>query len=402
MRFLRNPDIVPVLMFHSVGLHDHPWTWRTLSESMDSFERKLVAMKDKGFTTIFWTDLYDYMAGVRALPRDSILLTFDDGYLDNWVIAYPILKRLGMKATIFVTPDFVDPGISPRPTLDDLGRGCRAQDQMQVAGFLNWAEMRAMESSGLIDIQSHALTHTWYFTSPRIVDFHSPQPYAPYPWLMWNAKPDRKPFYLVEDQQPLVPWGHPIFTHEKALVCRRFFPDERRISDITAHVASNGGLAFFQNPDWRDDLYQLLGRLGVADRFPGHYETAAESETRVLAELSTSKRLLEQHLGKVINYLCWPGGGNDETARTAAISANYRSWTLGSKDPVSKRNLPDTDPTSIRRMNTSNQIKLWGRSLGTGDRRYHMFRIYAHQRSLWHTGLLFAYKLALFATGVRR
>jgi hypothetical protein len=66
-------------MFHSVGLQDHPWTWRTLSESVESFERKLVAIKNSGFTSIFWDDLFHYMQGSRPLPPDSILLTFDDG-----------------------------------------------------------------------------------------------------------------------------------------------------------------------------------------------------------------------------------------------------------------------------------------------------------------------------------
>jgi peptidoglycan/xylan/chitin deacetylase (PgdA/CDA1 family) len=47
-----------------------------------SFEEKLTALKEQGFTTIFWGDLYEYMAGSRPLPRDSILITFDDGYLD--------------------------------------------------------------------------------------------------------------------------------------------------------------------------------------------------------------------------------------------------------------------------------------------------------------------------------
>jgi hypothetical protein len=64
---------------------------------------------------------------------------------------------------------------------------------------------------------------------------------------------------------------------------------------------------------------------------------------------------------------------------------------------VIKRNLPHTDPSSIRRMNTSNQIRLWGRPIGTGGSLYHMLRVYAHQNSLWHSGLLFAYKLAMFA-----
>ena len=66
-----------------------------------------------------------------------------------------------MKGTIFVNPDFVDPGDEVRPNLDDVAAGrCRREDLL-VPGFLNWAEMREMERSGVIDIPSHAITPTW-------------------------------------------------------------------------------------------------------------------------------------------------------------------------------------------------------------------------------------------------
>ncbi len=398
MRLLRNSKIVPALMLHSVGLESHSWIWNMLSESVESCEQKLTALKEHGFTTIFWGDLYDYMAGYRPLPRDSILITFDDGYLDNWVLAYPILKRLGMKATIFVTPEFVDPGSSARPTLDDVETGRCGRDELQIAGFLNWPEMRSMESSGLIDIQSHALTHTWYFRSPHIVDFHAPEPRPRHPWLMWNARPDRKPFYLVEDQQSFVPWGHPVFEHEKALLCTRFFPDDGRVGDITGYVAENGGAAFLETPGWRDRLSELLVRLGLGEGFPGRYETEGEREARVRTELVTSKEMLESNLGKVVDFVCWPGGGNDAMVRRAALAAGYKSWTLGTGDPSAKRNLPNTDPTSIRRMNTSNEEWLWGRRVSTRGPRFHLLRVYAHQMSLWHSALAYATKVATFAT----
>jgi peptidoglycan/xylan/chitin deacetylase (PgdA/CDA1 family) len=395
MRFTRDDRVVPVLMFHSVGLEDYPWVWRSLSESVDSLERKLTLLKQRGFRSISWDALYGYMEGSRSLPRNSILLTFDDGYLDNWVLAYPILKRLGMKATIFFTPEFVDPGTACRPTLDDVAAGRCARGDLQVAGFLNWPELRAMEASELIDVQSHALTHTWHFSGPEILDLHAPHDCSPYPWLMWNARPDRKAFYLTENQESFVPWGHPIFRHEKALIATRFFPDADAVRALTDYVAAQGGQAFCEAPRWRESVAQHLRTLGIQHGFPGHYETDAERELRIRHELSRSKQLLEQHLRKQVDFICWPGGGNDETVRRIALEVGYKAWTLGSREFLAKRNLPNTDPRSIRRMTGGSEVRIRGNRVGQPGARFHLFRVYAHQHSLWHRSLLYAWKLAL-------
>ena len=129
-------------MFHSVGLEEHPWAWSHISEPVETFEAKIALLRRKGYNGVFWHELYEHMAGRRTLPDNSIFLTFDDGYLDNWVHVYPILKKYGMKGTIFVSPDFVDPSNLVRPNLDDAAAGNVGMDELTVAGFLNWAEMR--------------------------------------------------------------------------------------------------------------------------------------------------------------------------------------------------------------------------------------------------------------------
>ena len=89
-----------------------------------------------------------------------------------------------------------------------------------------------MERSGVVDIQSHALTHTWYFSGPVLIDFHRPGNNR-YPWLAWNLRPDQKPFYMENDQSGLVPWGAPIYEYEKALICKRYFPPEEVAEEMT-------------------------------------------------------------------------------------------------------------------------------------------------------------------------
>ena len=134
-----------------------------------------------------------------------------------------VLKELAIKATFFVNPEFVDPRPNLRPTYEDVIAGRIGESDLQVAGFLSWSEMRAMEASGLIDIQSHTMSHTWYFKNSTLVDFHNPSERR-YPWLAWNHEPAMKPYCMSSDQNSLVCWGTPIYEYEKSLICRRYFP----------------------------------------------------------------------------------------------------------------------------------------------------------------------------------
>jgi peptidoglycan/xylan/chitin deacetylase (PgdA/CDA1 family) len=384
MTLRRNKSIVPALMFHSVGLERHPWAWSSISESIESFEGKIAMLKQKGFTGVFWDELYEHMAGRTVLPADSILLTFDDGYLDNWTTVFPILQKYGMKATIFVSPDFVDPSNELRSS--------------HAAGFLNWAEMREMEKSGLIDIQSHAMTHTWYFAGPRIDDYHRPHEVTPNPWLFWNARPDRKPFYLTEDQQEFLPWGYPVLQHAKSLAVRRFFPDEASLHAITSFAAAEGGHEFFGRQDWRAVLDNHVASIVGDDGIAGFYESETERTSRIREELQRSKEIIEANLNKQVDFICWPGGANDELVQQLAREVGYKSWTLSSSSALEKRNLPGTDPETIKRIGTTNVINIRGKHCGFAGPGMQLLKIFSHQGSSLYSMALKAQKLAALAT----
>lgn len=384
-------------MFHSVGLEKHPWAWSYISESIETFEKKIAALKKKGFTGVFWQELYEHMAGRRTLPDNSILLTFDDGYLDNWVHVFPILKKYGMKGTIFMSTDFVDPIEEVRPNLDDVQSGHCGEHDLAPAGFLSWAEMREMERSGLVDIQSHAVTHTWYFSSPKIVGFHEPRNPPPLPWLFWNARPDRKPYYLNEDQQGFLPWGYPVLAHEKSLTATRFFPDEAAISTVVDYVDENGGRDFFDRNDWRPTLEREISSRFENGELPGTYETNDEQVRRVTNELQQSRQLIGRNLEKTVDYICWPGGAVDDSVEKIAQDVGYKSWTLSSRSQAGKRNRPGADPVSIKRIGTSNQIIVKGRHCGHGGPGYQAMAAIAHQGSMLHSAGVKAYKLTALA-----
>ncbi len=337
---------VPVVMYHSIAPPIEGWAFDYLSIHPDVFEDQISTLKSAGYVPVLLPDLFEYVAGRRRLPPKAIVLTFDDGYLDNWVFAFPILRKHGFRGTVFASTDFIDRRDSARPNLDDAREGRVTRDDLRWNGFLSAAEMRRMLLSEVMDIQGHCKTHTWYFTSPEIVDFHRPR--DPYPWLAWNARPERKPLYLEEDQSGFVRLGAPVYAHAEAATARRYFADPRVEHEIGDYVATHGGAGLFQEQGWRDNLKQVSAgiiRKGLNDR----YESEDERLTRLREEIALSKQELEGLVDKKIDFLCWPGGAYDETAVEMARESGYLAWTLSSRDGGRKQNLPGEDPRWIRR-----------------------------------------------------
>lgn len=326
------------VMFHSVGLDQ--WQWRSahIAEPLKTFERKIAALARAGWQSVSIDEIHNDKLG--GTSKKMVLLTFDDGYLDNWVHVFPVLKKYGMKATIFVNPDFVDNRDIVRPQCVP-GSMCDKDHRPDkcCAGFLSWSEMRLMEKSGLVDIQSHALTHTWYFKGPEIVDFWHPgaatERVGPI-WMLWNKYPDFKPFYLTEAMkyESRISYGTPIYEHGKALITRRYSPDERSLTvRLVEYLERHGGADFFNSSDWRMQLQNIVKHHRRSDgskSFSGYYEAEAEYQNRVRHELVSAKNTIEKKLCKRVTAVCWPGGGVTEGVLDIARKAGYRHFTLPS------------------------------------------------------------------------
>lgn len=305
------------LLFHSVGLERHDWAFPWISEPVDLFAKKMRALARRRYDTVFFRD---HDPG-RRYDRKTVILTFDDGYLDNWVHVAPILAEHGLRATVFVTLDFVD----PRPIVRERGES--------AVGFMSWDELRAAERSGVFDIQSHAVSHTWFPSGPRVTGFWSPgsatRAGGPI-WMLWNEAPEEKPFYLTgaADLESRVPYGTPVFEHRKSLEAPRFLPEERLAHALPEFVERHGGRGFFEAPDWEARLRAEVERVQGGHEGNGRYEDEASYHRRIRRELEESKLRLESELDKTIDVLCWPGGGVNEDVVRIAREVGYRKFTL--------------------------------------------------------------------------
>jgi hypothetical protein len=335
---------VPVIAYHSVRDECDPGR-EQLALGLRDFERQLRYLKRSSFQTIDLYALYDHLNDGTPLPARSLVLTFDDGYLDNWVNVWPLLRRYGMKATIFVASDFVDPSAAPRPTLEDVWSGRLGPDALPWRGYLNAAELVAMQESGVMDIQSHTRSHTDLPISGEIIDFHHPGDH--YPWLSWNRVPANKPHWLTRDCREDVPWGAPVYAFGQALLQPSYLEDPRLSSALTEHVARSGAERFFDGSRWRDELHAIAARHRSEHGDAGRVESQAEYERRVVADLRDGRRILAERLGKPVDFLGWPGGDYTERIHELAIEVcGYRA-TVNTEKIC---NQFGDDPTKIRRI----------------------------------------------------
>jgi len=95
---------VPVLNYHQVNDKYHS----ALTLDVAQFKKQMEYLHNEGYHTISLDDLYAYVTEGKELPDKPIVLTFDDGYIDNYEDVLPILESYDMQATIFMISDAVN------------------------------------------------------------------------------------------------------------------------------------------------------------------------------------------------------------------------------------------------------------------------------------------------------
>lgn len=142
---------VPILMYHylSTPPADADIYRVDLSVSPESFREQLTYLKDNGYTTIDFYDLSRAITNQTELPEKSIILTFDDGYIDNYENAFPLLVEHGFKATFFIVTDFVDKGRAEYMTWDMIKEMAAAGMRME-SHSRNHPDLRTLSRDGLI------------------------------------------------------------------------------------------------------------------------------------------------------------------------------------------------------------------------------------------------------------
>jgi len=124
MNALYGPCVgLPTLMYHHVqdAAAAKEKNQSGLTVTTETFREQMKYLKERGYQSVYMSDLVNFFAGTGRVPAKSILITFDDAYDDFAINAAPILREFGFKATLFVPTGLIDnPGYLSWQTLKDL------------------------------------------------------------------------------------------------------------------------------------------------------------------------------------------------------------------------------------------------------------------------------------------
>ena len=132
--FISSQYMLPIVMYHSVQSSVPHGS--LLIVSTKSFQRQMKFLKENKYNVLPLEQAVALIAQRKKIPPRAVALTFDDGDLDNYTYVFPVLKKYGLPATIFLV-------------VNDIGKPDK----------LNWDQIREMQDSGLITFGSHSMSH---------------------------------------------------------------------------------------------------------------------------------------------------------------------------------------------------------------------------------------------------
>ena len=356
----RNLKSLPVLMHHLIS---NDTSHNSVLPSV--FEQQCKSLAEQGWFGAGLQEAEEFLINGTPLPEKSFLMTFDDGYLDNYVYAWPIMKKYGHKGVIFAVTDRLTEAHtdcarkSPlaenlaRQTLDDVWNGRCSQENLPEIDtllhsdelgftvrkdlFINWDEARLMDQSGVLCIAGHSLRHGSVFAGPEYSSFHQPGPVL----------------RTFTNTEPSTVWGMPNFERVPELANQAFIPSSELLEAISLLVPQEGKAAmeFFTESGNIARLESLINNFGT---HLGTLESDADMIRRIHGIMEGTQRALERELGHKSRSFCWPWGVFNEEAREQGLAAGFQVFyttRLGINRPGR--------PLSVSRFKVKNRADSW-------------------------------------------
>ena len=311
---------VPVLLYHHINYDDD-----VLSIPPELFEEQLKFLKEEGYISIGSEELCEYMKTGKKSFKKAVMITIDDGYLDTWVYAYPILKKYGFTATAFIVSWAVEEDEYLGFNLDDYYSGKITKDMLPKCGAnlinederivklerrLCWREVREMNSKGIIDMQPHSKFHRKIYASDKMIGFN-------YPHDVHTAW-----YHIKGDER----YGTPNFERKPELANRQFSVYEDLNDQLAQYVVDNGYIKFFEKNNWEKELYNIVDEYKKKNSVNtiGRWETDEEQYKRIKMELEVTKGEIGWETKKLCTTFSWPWGAYNDLSLKIAKEVGFK------------------------------------------------------------------------------
>ena len=279
---------VPVFLYHQVN--------ELSNVNKELFEEHIRYIHSKGLNTFTISQAKQQILVSGNLPKNSVLITFDDGYYDNYLHVFPVLKKYQIKATFFLNTMFIQEK-ADRSSIqiiksDDVNR--QAVEKFYQTGdgstdqYMSWEEIREMQESGLCDFQAHTHAHKLAVSNLKLRNILGKGPY------------EREIIQLFDGRAEE---GLPMFRSRGEMTVSRYKLSQIFFDEFKKFYQS--GLTGLPRKE----------KLSKGKKFIASYkdtiavrEKIEETEERIRAEIRKNKQIIEEHLKNEVFAFAWPYG----------------------------------------------------------------------------------------------
>ena len=308
---------LPVLMYHSISRFKN-----YLCLPPELFEDHCRTLSEAGWTGISLPEAEDYFLKRKRLPNKVCLFTFDDGYLDNFVYAEPILRQYGHHGVIFPVLGYIESGKKLRPN-KDLSAPSKESDKFFAAldkrrtmsrsgrnvakiQFCNWEELKHMHFHGSMMAAPHSIYHSRVVRGLKFTSLFAPQ--------------GRGSFFSVPPYE--ICYGFPRFDLGHALASRGYqiVPEVFEIARSMVPQEVDAAKKFLSSPSNRQNVLDTFLKLPCL----GFLESKEQYRQRIAEELVQSRDVFHHHFGVTPISFCWPWGDFTKTSLEVARDLGFR------------------------------------------------------------------------------
>ena len=278
-----NKSAVPIFLYHQVNPISS-------NVSPKTFEEHLKIIKKYNMETITISEYYN-----NKINKNSILLTFDDGYYDNFKYVFPLLKKYNMKATIFLNTLYImdkrenEPEIKDNNTVNlEAMKKYIENGKATINQYMSWEEIKEMYDSGLIDFQAHSHKHMAIFKDIKIEGLTKRDGMEAPELYLYGELEDNFPVFAKRGE----------YSGKAKIIKREFFKTFKNFyeENIENKITDKNEI-LKKCQEFIDKNTEYFSDEGQADY-----------RKRIEEDYLENKKLIEKNLGNQVKFFCWPWG----------------------------------------------------------------------------------------------